>query len=91
MKKCTLFVAAMVLFAAASWAGGLRLAGVAQNQVPIKKQCSLSQRIAQSGEGVLALKKAAKPMADVGTVISDAPAGTVYENMYVNSEAYGLG
>lgn len=57
MKKCTLFVAAMVLFAAASWAGGLRLAGVAQNQVPIKKQCSLSQRIAQSGEGVLALKK----------------------------------
>ena len=81
----------MVLFAAASWAGGLRLAGVAQNQVPIKKQCSLSQRIAQSGEGVLALKKAAKPMADVGTVISDAPAGTVYENMYVNSEAYGLG
>lgn len=90
MKKFTLFVALVAMFGVVSSASDFQLSGVARNQAPLKKQCSLSQRAEKSGNNAMALKKAAK-RAPVGTVISDAPAGTVFDNMYANSDAYGLG
>ncbi|MDO4511918.1 MAG: hypothetical protein Q4B68_08895, partial [Bacteroidales bacterium] len=80
----------MAMIFAANAASSMNISGVARNHSPIKKQCTLSKRAAATGEGIMAIKKAAK-RAQGGTLISNPPKGTVYENMYVNSEAYGLG
>lgn len=92
MKKCTLLVLAAACAVAVCSASELRLTTVASRQSPMKRQCSLSERVKMDGEGVMTLKRAKKQASAVtDTLISSAPAGTVLADMYVNSEAYGLG
>ncbi len=92
MKKFTFLVAALALCCVTGSASDLLLPGVARNHAPIKRQCSLGERVAKSGDaGVMALKKAKRSASATDTVVADAPAGKVLDNMYVNSEAYGLG
>lgn len=92
MKKCTLLVLAMALSVAVGSATDLKLASVASNSLPMKRQYSLSQRRGMSGEGVMTLKKAKKQASAVtDTLISTAPAGKVFADMYVTSDSYGLG
>ncbi len=92
MKKFTFLVAAVAMMAVTGSARDLRLPGVARNLTPVKRQCTLSEREAKSGaEGVMAIRKAKRNAEVTDTVTSTAPAGKVTDNMYVNSEAYGLG
>lgn len=95
MKKFT-FLSLAVAMAATMSASGMMQGNVTRLQGPMKKQCSLHERISKSAEGdVLQAKIAGKRAvrtADTGeSPVSNPPAGTVFENMYVTSQAYGLG
>ena len=94
MKKFT-FLSLAVAMAATMSATGILQSNVTRLQSPMKKQCSLQERISKATEGdVLQAKIAGKRSvrtADAEAPISEPPAGTVFENMYVTSKAYGLG
>ena len=91
MKKFT-FLSLAVAMAATMSASGMMQGNVTRLQGPMKKQCSLHERISKSVEGdVLQAKIAGKRAvrtADTGeSPVSTPPAGTVFENMDVTSPA----
>lgn len=90
MKK-TLLTLAAVMVAASSIAQNYSLSRTIENKTPLpqqRKEVSLRQL---AGKPTMALNGKVLKAEGADTVTVNPPAGTLYENMYVNSSAYGLG
>lgn len=77
----------LALCALTGLAAQAQLANTNVRTTPMKRQTTLSQLRATSH---MAIKKAAPHKAE-GEPITDAPAGTLIDNMYATSKGYGLG
>lgn len=90
MKKTLLTIAA-ALIAASSIAQNYSLNKAIENNSPLpqqKREISLRQL---AKKPVMANNGLVLKAEDADTVIVNPPAGTLFENMYVNSNSYGLG
>lgn len=88
MKKNLLVTAIMVCASAMAWAAPILPNAVVKHSPEKMHDVSLTQYLTN---GVVADRHATLKAAGDETIISEAPAGVVYDNMYVVADAYGMG
>ncbi len=87
MKKTLLLSMAALAISLTGTAQSLNLPGYRTNHKPMRQQqVTLGDQLRKSG-----LKAPAHREAGVDEPVSNTPEGTLHENMYVNSNSYGLG